>query len=173
MSIVMKKQCAQRGVAAIELALIMIPMLIAAFGVTELGRALYQYNSLVKGTRDAVRYLAQQDLANADSAELTTIRNRATALAVCGQLSCNGQQPLAPGLSETKVALCDYLNDPVSHNNILTGQGTVDLVTVRVGSTCANVQDDTNVVRFTSLVPWIVPSIDFGTVKATMVSRYF
>ena len=46
----------QKGVAAVELALIIGPMLIAFFGITEIGRALYQYNALVKSARAAVRY---------------------------------------------------------------------------------------------------------------------
>jgi TadE-like protein len=163
----------QRGVAAIELAFVAIPMLIAAFGITELGRALYQYNALVKGARDSVRYLAQQDLGSLDTTALADVRGKATALAVCGRLSCSGQDPLVPDLAASKVVLCDYINDPVSHNNILTGQGSIDLVTVRIGSTCANVRDSTTTVHFTSLMPWIIPDIDFSSVKTTMASRYF
>jgi len=52
----------QHGVAAVELALIMVPMLVLCFGVVEVGRALYYYNGLVKATRSAARYLTMQDL---------------------------------------------------------------------------------------------------------------
>jgi len=39
---------AQRGVAAIEFALVLLPMLLLAFGVVEYGRAIYQYNTLAR-----------------------------------------------------------------------------------------------------------------------------
>jgi len=169
----MKYSRKQRGVAAVEFALILGPILIAVFGITELGRALFQYNALVKGSRDAVRYLAQQDLANLSAADLATIRSKAVSLSVCGKLSCTGEPPLVPDLTAAKVMLCDYLNDPTSHNNVLTEEGTVDLVTVRIGSNCNNAQSDATTVHFTSLVSWVIPDIDFSTVKTTMASRYF
>jgi TadE-like protein len=59
----------QKGVVAIEMALILVPMLILCFGITELGRALYQYNGLVKATRGAVRYLSQQSMASPPAGE--------------------------------------------------------------------------------------------------------
>jgi len=161
----------QRGVAAVEMAFILIPMLIAAFGITELGRALYQYNALVKGSRDAVRYLAQQDLSNLDEStnpKLSEVREKTISLAACGKLKCPDGDPLV-----AKVALCDYLNDATSHKNILTSEGTVDLVTVRIGSTCANKRDESTIVRFSSLISWVISDIDFSTVKTTMASRYF
>jgi Flp pilus assembly protein TadG len=172
----MKTSKKQRGVAAVEFALILGPMLIAVFGITELGRALFQYNALVKGSRDAVRYLAQQDLGNLDESttpKLSEVRARTIALAVCGKPSCADEFPLVPDLTAAKVTLCDYLNDPTSHNNVLTGEGTVDLVTVRIGSNCSNVQTQASTVHFTSLVSWVIPNIDFSTVKTTMASRYF
>ena len=50
----------QRGVAIIEFALILPLLLLLSFITFEFGRALYQYNVLVKSARDAVRYLSMQ-----------------------------------------------------------------------------------------------------------------
>ncbi|WP_438999322.1 TadE/TadG family type IV pilus assembly protein, partial [Variovorax beijingensis] len=47
----------QRGVALVELALITPLLLLLTFITTEFGRAMYEYNLVVKSTRDAVRYL--------------------------------------------------------------------------------------------------------------------
>ncbi|MDR6857402.1 TadE/TadG family type IV pilus assembly protein [Variovorax guangxiensis] len=50
----------QRGVALVELALIMPLLLLLTFITTEFGRAMYEYNAVTKSTRDAVRYLSFQ-----------------------------------------------------------------------------------------------------------------
>lgn len=159
----------QKGVAVIELALILPVMLIAAFGITELGRALYQYNALVKATRDAVRYLAQQDLANA--LDLSDVYNKTILVAVCGAPDCTDPTPRFPGQTlaqaKTKVSLCDYLTCVNTHKNVSTGQGTVDLVSVTIGGTGAQA------FNFTSLVPYVVSNMAFAPIKTTMASRYF
>ena len=50
----------QRGAALVEFALVLPLLLILAFVTTELGRALYRYNTTAKVVRDAVRYLSVQ-----------------------------------------------------------------------------------------------------------------
>lgn len=167
------KPSKQRGVAAVELALILPVMLILVFGITELGRALYQYNGLVKATRGAVRYLSQYDLANED---VTKVRNNTIKLAVFGapltctdtkQLECTyPTTPLVTGLTEAQVRVYDYLNN-TDHQGVLTGQGTVDLVTVRIGA-------PGTVFTFSPLISYVLPSdITFSPIQTTMASRYF
>lgn len=155
----------QRGVAAIELALIIGPMMIALFGVTELGRALYQYNALVKSARTAVRYLAQQDLDSLTAAERSVVYSKTVALAVCADLACGNKDSVVPGLSQAQVSLCDYLTCDRTHKSVLTGQGTVDMVAVTIGGT------GDQAFRFKSVVPGIMPSFSFSAIKATMASR--
>lgn len=166
----------QKGVAAVELAFILPIMLILVFGITELGRALYQYNGLVKATRGAVRYLAQYDLANEDA---PAVRSNTIKWAVYGapttcsdakQLVCTyPTTPLVSGLKEDQVTLCDYLFTTcnTTHKGVETGEGTVDLVTVTIGGS------GNKTFSFSSLVPFVIPNIDFSPVKTTMVSRYF
>lgn len=164
----------RRGVVAIEMALILPVMLILAFGITELGRALYQYNGLVKATRGAARYLAQYDLANEDA---SAVRNNAIKWAVYGaptscsdakQLVCTyPATPLVSGLKEAQVTPCDYLMCAATHRGVLTEQGTVDLVTVTIGGT------GDKAFSFTSLVSYVVQDFNFSAIQTTMASRYF
>lgn len=48
----------QRGVAAVEFALLIIPLLLIAAGLSEFGRGLWYHDALAKSTRDAARYLS-------------------------------------------------------------------------------------------------------------------
>jgi Flp pilus assembly protein TadG len=154
----------QQGVAAVELAFILIPMLVLCFGITELGRALYQYNGLVKSVRGAVRYLSQQSLASPPAGETAdSLRLNARSLALCGALSCTDKPALVPGLTLDMVSVCDDVSCPHTHANVPTGEGTISLSTVRIGSQDARY-------RFTSLVPWVVPSVDFGPIAITMAA---
>jgi len=84
----------QRGAALIELALIMPLLLLLTFITTEFGRAMYEYNTVVKATRDAVRYLSVQT----PGTHITEARN----LMVYGNTAGTGT-PLARGLSLTNV----------------------------------------------------------------------
>ncbi|MDD1622664.1 MAG: pilus assembly protein [Methylococcaceae bacterium] len=46
----------QRGIATVELAIVAPIFLLMLLGVAELGRALFQYNTLSKAVRDGARY---------------------------------------------------------------------------------------------------------------------
>lgn len=84
----------QKGVALVELALILPLLLLLSFITTEFGRALYEYNTVTKSTRDAVRYLSLQT----PGTHITEARN----LMVYGNLAGTGS-PLARGLSLANV----------------------------------------------------------------------
>ncbi len=66
-----------KGVALVEFALVLPLLLVVSLLVTELGRALYQYNTLAKAVRDAARYLSVQDpsIKTTDPARVLTARN--------------------------------------------------------------------------------------------------
>ena len=68
----------QQGVAALEFAFLLVPLLASAFGITEFGRALYYYDTLAKAVRDATRLMSTQTPTDAGYAAL---RTRATCTA--------------------------------------------------------------------------------------------
>lgn len=91
-----------RGVALVEFALVLPLLLVVSLLVTELGRALYQYNTLTKAVRDAARYLSVHDpsIKTTNPALVLVARN----LAVFGTPQPSTvTQPLALGLSLANV----------------------------------------------------------------------
>lgn len=145
----------QHGSVTVELAILLIPLIVLAFGVTEYGRAIYQYNAITKGVRDSVRHLSQY--APGDAARIA----EAKCLAAYGKTNCtDADTPLVPGLSTSNVTVRDrsVSTDAPNYNLQETGRGTVNLVAVEV-----------NGYSFTSLVPFVVPDFTFGTIRATML----
>lgn len=113
----------QRGVAAVEFGILVIPLLVMLLGLTEYGRAIYQYNTLAKAVRDATRLLTTVAPGNGWS--------EATCLAVHGNFDCSGNV-LVPGLTTSMVSICDASNCQGSHALVQTGLGAVNLVTVEI-----------------------------------------
>jgi Flp pilus assembly protein TadG len=141
----------QKGVAAVELALIIVPMLVLCFGIVEVGRALYYYNGIVKATRGAARYLTGKDLNANYAADVA----RARKIAVCGTSTCDDTvASLVPGLTRSKVFV---VIDP--YRNIETGKGAVSLLTVSISG-----------VTFEPMLPFGTgpASFPYGEVKITM-----
>lgn len=148
----MKINRKQRGVAAVELGIILIPLVLLAFGITEFGRAIYQYNTLTKATRDATRFLSLQG--PGDVTEISTAIN----LAVYGKKVVSiTDHPLVPNLTTAMVGVCDSTSCISTHQNQATGSGVINLVTVTVTG-----------YPFTSFVPFVVPSMTFGPISTTM-----
>jgi len=149
-----------RGVAAIELAIVLIPLLVLVFGITEFGRAMYEYNTVVKAVRDGARYLSTQNVGIG--------RATAQCIVVYGRITpCSGT-PLAPGLSTAIVETVDAANCTaadvgltagctVSQQSVPTGSGVVNTVTVRV-----------NGYVFTSLVSFALGNVTVGTPSGTI-----
>lgn len=165
----------QLGIAAVEMAVLLLPMLILCFGITEIGRALYLYNGLVKATRGAVRH-ASQPLAGKTPQML---RDEAIFLALCGKTACSdSDQRLIPGLTVAHIAVCDA-GICVDHDNVpLPNQAgrTADLVSVTIGLPVPNgayTQGGATptAYAFSSVVPWVIPDISFGAVAATMAEQ--
>ena len=139
----MAKRYTQKGVAAVEFAILLPVLVLICFGITEYGRAMYQYDALTKSVRNAVRYMSQQ------APNGTTAQGVARCLAVHGNRDCGGAS-LVPGLTTSMVLISNASSQP-------TGSGTVDLVTVTISG-----------YQFDSLVPGIFSSITFHDISATM-----
>ena len=85
----------QKGTAIVEFALILPLLLLLTMITTEFGRAIYQYNTIVKSVRNATRYLSLQT----SNTKLTEAKN----LVVFGNIA--GTAPaLVPGLTVAQVA---------------------------------------------------------------------
>lgn len=140
----------QRGAAAVELGLLLIPLVLLTFGTTEYGRAIYQYNTLIKSSRDAARFLSSQGPGNAATLGV------AKCLAVYGNSDCAGDA-LLPDLTTAMVSICDSTNCAGTHQNQSTGSGVINLVTVTISG-----------YQFTSLVPYVAPSITYNDISTTM-----
>lgn len=145
----------QGGVAAVEFALLIIPMLVMVFGITEYGRALYQYNTLVKATRDAARFLTTVTAGSGIG--------QAQCLVVYGNKECSGPK-LIDNLNTSMVSICDSVSCAATHASVTTGTGVVNLVTVRVQG-----------YEFQSVVSFNIaglsvglPNVTFGDISTTM-----
>jgi Flp pilus assembly protein TadG len=139
----------QRGVAAIEFALLATLLLTLTLGAAEFGRALYQYNTVVKNTRAAVRYLSAYAPGNSAAAQA------AANLVVYGTTTA-GNTPLVPGLRTSLVSVQDATNDD-AHALVGTGRGVIDLVTVTVSG-----------LHFVPLASWVLPAFTYAPISATM-----
>lgn len=150
----------QKGVAAVEFGILLVPLVILTFGITELGRAMYQYNTIAKATRDAARYMSVQTPGDTD--EMANAR----CLAATGHLMVDGDCPgpwLVPELTDEDVLVMDSSTNPATHSlqPVSVGggapTGVANLVTVEVSG-----------FQFVSLVSFVVPDIQFGTIGTTM-----
>lgn len=139
-----------RGGALVEFALVLPILLAMAFGASELGRAIYTYNSLAKTVRDAARHLSQHGPGD------TAIQAEATCLAVYGNLDCSGTA-VAPGLDSTMVVLCDSISCPSTHLAQPTGAGVINLVSVSIQG-----------YEFFSAVTYVIPDLDFNGITALL-----
>jgi hypothetical protein len=146
------RRARQRGVAAVEFGIVLIPLLLIVFGVTEFGRAMYQYNALTKSVRSAARHLTANDHAD------LTVRRQAECLAVYARpelsgVTCKAVDPVVPGLDIGKVSI--YL--PENQPSLIVAGKPLGIVTVTIAE-----------FNFESLVPWVMPSIEFGPISARM-----
>lgn len=155
---------AMRGVAAVEFALVLIPMTLMVFGVTEYGQAIYQYNALVKSVRDATRLLTMSNPAD------VTVYPAADAkcLAVYGNTACSGPV-LVPGLTTAMVVICNPVDSSgcpgKQYANVATPNGDViNLVEVRITGYTFNFVFNP-VVLLTSGAP---AGLTFGGISNTM-----
>lgn len=137
----MKAGRRSRGVAAVEMAILLVPLVIMTFGMVELGRAFYYYNGLVKSTREASRYLSMYSRGTNEA--------QARCLAVHGNTNCAGD-PVVPGLQTGMVKIGYELAVP-------TGYGSIDMVTVRIEG-----------FPFTTLTAMPIDAMTFGAISSSM-----
>jgi len=104
----------QQGIAAVEFT-IAVPILLMLFiGTAELGKLLYDYNTLSKAQRNGIRYLAAQASAGqaGNAIDNDTYIDNASNLVVYGNLAGIGD-PLLEGFTTDDVAFDDPTDDDV------------------------------------------------------------
>ena len=96
-----KSKVLQRGVAAVEFALVAIPFFLLLFGAMEFGRLLYLWNTVQEVTRYAARQAVVTDFTQAD--EIATIKRAAVFRVTDGTL------PASTEVTNANVVI-QYLN---------------------------------------------------------------
>jgi uncharacterized membrane protein len=152
----MMHRARSKGVVAIELGLLLIPLSLILFGMVELGRGFYQYNTLVKSTRSAARYLSTQ-VQGVGIAQ-------AKCMVVAGTLNAETCSPsLLPGLDTTMVMVRYIDGVSTCGAGAVTGCGAINLVEV-----CVNCSEEAEKFQFTSVAKLFVSDITFGAIRAVM-----
>ena len=95
-----KKPVRQRGAAAVEFALVIIPLLMIVAGIIEFGRTFWYYDALAKSTRDAARYVSNNRA------------NPAPALAVDDAMKGNAKSMVVASVDAANVPefIIDYVD---------------------------------------------------------------
>jgi len=128
---------AQEGQSLLEFAIVLPLFLLIAFGITEFGRAYYQYNTLSKAIRDGARYMSSHTYSS------TEISN-AQKMVVYGNTTgggCPGSGcPVLPGLTASSITIT-----PSGGSGPFNEGNPPDWITVQV-----------NGYPFNSLVPGVI-----------------
>ena len=135
---------------AVEMAVLLVPLVLLTFGAVEFGRAIYTFNALGKATRDAARHLSQQPPGEG------AVEAQARCLAVHGDADCAGV-PLAPGLTVAQVDVCDAVACAATHALQPTAAGPVNLVSVSIRG-----------YTWDSVLGFIVPDLVLQPISVTM-----
>jgi Flp pilus assembly protein TadG len=139
-----------RGVAAVELAVLLVPLVIITFGMAELGRAFYYYNGAVKSVRSASRYLSMQERGAGEAAARCLAVYGIAAAGSAG--ACAGDDPVVPGL---ETGMVDITYEPAVATGYSTS--TIDLVTVTISG-----------LPFQAVTSFPVEVAAFGPITSTM-----
>ncbi len=110
------------GAVVVEFALLLIPLIVLAFGVAEFGRATYEYNTVAKVARDSVRHLSRHDHTNTITYQAAI--DEAKCLTLYGNITCTPPLVLA-GLDKVDVIV-------TSPERIVSGDTEISLVTVTI-----------------------------------------
>ena len=104
----MSSRARSRGLAMVEFVISAPLLFLLMFATAEVGRALFQYNTLVKSVRDGARYAVVN--ASVGTTRIVSIstqtRNAARNLVVTGNATGTGT-PLLPGLTVANVTVTD------------------------------------------------------------------
>lgn len=128
-----------QGASLVEFMIVIPLLLILVMGLAEMGRLLYQQNTLTKTVAVGARYLARQaDLLQQNNClprevnRWQEVQQEAAHLMVCGQVSgCSGQTPIVPGLipADVQIATPFLLEEEVNGKDVKVCVLTVQVQT--------------------------------------------
>lgn len=145
------------GAAAVELALVSIPLVFMAVAALDFARAIFTYDQLTKSVRDGARFLSGFDPTVASEYPTSIAKNRM----VYG--SSLSSVPIVRGLDPGMISICDRAESSAcpgeSFADVPTGSGTINLVKVTISG-----------YTFTPIFPGIsrLVSTTFEPISATM-----
>ena len=145
---------AGRGIAALEMALLLPVLVLLPTAVFDLGRALHHHERLCQTVRAAARHLGTGDAAD------PVRQAQAVSLALYGSLQGAGT-PVVPGLSAANVQILEPGSSP-GVQLVATAAGPVSLVTVSIGNW-----------RYEPLLLPSWASLPMRTVSVTMPYQFF
>lgn len=93
----------QQGIAVVEFTIALPLLLFIMFAGAEVGRLLYQYNTLAKATEDGARYLAREVRTAQGQGTLATVTSNAAKLVRYGT-TLDSQPALLPGTINVSTA---------------------------------------------------------------------
>lgn len=93
----------QQGIAVVEFTIALPLLLFIMFAGAEVGRLLYQYNTLAKATEDGARYLAREVRIAQGQGTLATVTSNAERLVRFGT-TLDSQPALLPGTVSVSTA---------------------------------------------------------------------
>src|SRR5206468_7492665 len=93
----LRGQSSQSGQSLMEFAMVLPWLLLIVFGITEFGRAYYQYNTLSKAIRNGARYMSSHAYSSGNIAN-------AQNMVVYGQ-TVGGRVPVLPGLTTAMIGV--------------------------------------------------------------------
>jgi Flp pilus assembly protein TadG len=144
-----------RGIAIVEFAIILVPILTLLFAGIECGLALQRVHAIQRATASAVRLLSLSqagDLRAIQSAQCLVLTGAPTD----DSNQCSGQ-PILPNTTVSNVQVCDAVLCPDSQIVVISGLGHLNLVTV---STQGMVMND--------FPDWMTPIL-FPAIHTSMV----
>lgn len=147
----------QRGIAAVEFALVAIFVLIPLLlGVWQLGNAISEYDTIVKAVRDGTRYLTLGEPGTRTAAARCLVTTGNVQVAPNGATACVGS-PLLPGLATATITICEATNCAATHANVDLGGVRANLATITVTG-----------YQYLSWVPSFLGDITFRPIGNTM-----
>jgi Flp pilus assembly protein TadG len=111
----------EKGQSLVEFALVTLFFFTLLFGITEFGRALWTWNSIVQATRTGARY-AVVEAPTSDDMQIMKV------VAYNDPNATSSNTPVVPGLSETNVRV-RYLNND---GTVAANKNLADLIEVSV-----------------------------------------